>query len=142
MGSWVSFPDSLVNLGIKKSLFQLQSMVFAILLPFVFGVTAYHSIKFGSSMFFQTLMFILLTSFSNTLFYIFARPLKPENIPYSMKKQHLKTPRTFWLVLIRFFDWLLITPVLALFTYTMSLCVKYTGLAMALFRPSNGWGTR
>jgi hyaluronan synthase len=144
IGAWSAFPYCVVNLGYRKSLFQLQKILFSILLPPFLGLTLYYSLQypFAPLLFYESILFILLTSYTNALLYVFSRPLNPDNIRYSMKYIHLKTPGTFRLVVERFFDWLIVTPMLVLFVHTLSALIKYIGLARVLLHRQKGWGTR
>jgi len=137
-GAWAALPHMVVNLGFKKSLYGLQRVIGTILVPLYLIISGYYSYKFQSGLFFFTIMYTLLTSYTNTLFYILSRPLKP----FRRKYWFLETPSKFKLIANRFFDWIFITPVLVLFSHTISLMTKYVGLGVVLFKRNKGWGTR
>ena len=138
IAAWAALPHTIVNLGLKKSLYLLQVLISAILMPLLFLTGGYFSFRYQSDFLSTIIVFIMLNMYSNTLIYIFSRPL----IPFRRKYWFQKTPTMFKLIINRIFDWLFITPILIIFTYTVSLAVKYVGLFAVLFKRHKGWGTR
>jgi len=150
-GGWSGIPYMITNIGVGKSIFQIQSGFFSFLLPVMLAMMIYQAIVNNSPWIFYYLTFILITTYTSLLFYICSQYEIPtvESEIYDIKHTSVFSPshkyKPSYLHRMsgskRLVDWVIITPFLIVFTQIYCVATKTVGL-FKVIRGRREWGTR
>ncbi|MCL2438310.1 MAG: glycosyltransferase family 2 protein [Coriobacteriia bacterium] len=144
-GVWSALPYFIVNLGVSRSIFSLQTAVLTLLFPIVFLLMIYFSIATSSLYWiFLYVSFMLLTTYTRALFYTVSRfevLSLAEFFGPNQSRKRIRSLEHRIILLRRLADWIVISPLFALFIHFVLIPVQYVAL-YRLFTRNKSWGTR
>jgi len=144
-GVWSALPYFITNLGVNRSLFQVQSVTLSLIFPGAFAAMIVFSIMHSPIWILMYIMFVLLTTYSSGLFYTLSRfeTLSVDNVfgPEGVSVQRYDSFYHRTMLKRRLKDWLIVSPLLVIFMHFVFLPCKYVALYRIITR-NKSWGTR
>jgi len=147
---WSDFPYYVVNLGFKRSIFLIQSVLISAVFPIIILMLLYFSMLLDTAFWLYTYIgFVIVTTYVAALFYTVSRyeVISVNDVfGFGPNKKRIrgKRRRSFehrLVLLRRLIDWVIISPFYVIFTHFFLIPVLYVALFKVL-RGSKTWGTR
>jgi len=143
-GVWSALPYFVVNLGVSKSIFPLQTAILTLVFPIFFAIMLYFSFVTSLFWIFLYISFAFLTTYTRALFYTVSRfelLSIVESFGPTQSKKRIRSVEHRIILFRRLLDWVVISPIFVLFTHFVFIPVQYAALYKLLTR-NKSWGTR
>lgn len=143
-GVWSALPYFVTNLGFRRSIFPLQAAILAFIFPIALTLMLYFSLVASLFWVFLYVSFVFLTTYARALFYTVSRfevLSLNEAFDSGQSKKRIRSIEHRLILLRRLADWIIISPLLALFAHFILIPAQYVALYRVLTGKTS-WGTR